>query len=116
MSVRVVARIRPLLKTEREIDTIVRAGSLSPTVKTTDDNSASKKQKSEAEKRGKDGCDRPNLVRIPNPKNEGEQYTFQFNAVYDDYVGQQEIFDAEGRFGLRYCGLTRVCRPKRPMG
>lgn len=40
--------------------------------------------------------DRDNVVRIPNPKNEGEEYAFQFNGVYDAEVSQQELFDAEG--------------------
>lgn len=40
--------------------------------------------------------DRDNVVRIPNPKNEGEEYAFQFNSVYDAEVSQQELFDAEG--------------------
>jgi hypothetical protein len=35
-----------------------------------------------------------NVVRIPNPKNEGEEYAFQFNGVYDAEVSQQELFDA----------------------
>ncbi|KMU76311.1 kinesin-2 subunit [Coccidioides immitis RMSCC 3703] len=91
MSVRVVARIRPLLKTEREIDIILRPGASNPTLpsaaKSSDENTTLKTQK--------DICDRPNVVRIPNPKNEGEQYSFQFNSVYDDTVGQQEFFDAE---------------------
>ncbi|EER23402.1 hypothetical protein D8B26_001505 [Coccidioides posadasii str. Silveira] len=91
MSVRVVARIRPLLKTEREIDIILRPGASNQTLpsaaKSSDENTTLKKQK--------DIYDRPNVVRIPNPKNEGEQYSFQFNSVYDDTVGQQEFFDAE---------------------
>lgn len=39
---------------------------------------------------------RDNVVRIPNPKNEGEEYAFQFNGVYGADVSQQELFDAEG--------------------
>lgn len=42
--------------------------------------------------------DRDNVVRIPNPKNEGEEYAFQFNGVYGAEVSQQELFDAEGKF------------------
>lgn len=45
--------------------------------------------------------DRDNVVRIPNPKNEGEEYAFQFNGVYDAEVSQQELFDAEGELLLR---------------
>ncbi|KAH0845848.1 putative kinesin [Fonsecaea pedrosoi] len=69
MSVRVVARIRPLLKTEIERDQIV---SSHP---------------------GPDG--KPTIVKIPNPKNFAEEYSFQFNSVYEQDATQQEIFDAE---------------------
>ncbi|KIW27932.1 uncharacterized protein PV07_07628 [Cladophialophora immunda] len=69
MSVRVVARIRPLLKTELEKDQIV----------TSHD--------------GPDG--KPTIVKIPNPKNFAEEYSFQFNSVYEQQATQQEIFDAE---------------------
>ncbi|KAI1971868.1 hypothetical protein LOZ53_000934 [Ophidiomyces ophidiicola] len=98
MSVRVVARIRPLLKTEREIDIIVRPGAfaastLPPIPKDSNGNSISKKKK--FHKKDGEFCERQSIVRIPNPKNEGEQYSFQFNGVYDDSVGQQEFFDAE---------------------
>ncbi|KAJ5217398.1 hypothetical protein N7468_010406 [Penicillium chermesinum] len=62
MSVRVVARVRPLLKSEREADVILRTGS-----------SANASEKSQR----------------------GEEYTFQFNSVYDAEVAQQELFDAE---------------------
>jgi hypothetical protein len=68
MSVRVVARIRPLLKQEIEKDIIVRA----------------------------DSIDSSTTVRIPNPKNDAELYTFQFNSVYGQNAIQQEIFDGEG--------------------
>jgi hypothetical protein len=71
MSVRVVARIRPLLKAEIEKDIIVTSSS--------SDQSASS-----------------TLVRIPNPKNDAELYSFQFNSVYDQHAVQQEIFDSEG--------------------
>ena len=79
MSVRVVARLRPLLKSEREADTIVR----------TNDVDASDKKA------------RPNTVKIPNPKNFAEEYNFQFNSVYDQNATQQEIFEAEGENVLR---------------
>jgi hypothetical protein len=68
MSVRVVARIRPLLKQEIQKDIIV----------TTDPAEPSK------------------IVRIPNPKNDAELYTFQFNSVYDQNATQQDLFDGEG--------------------
>ena len=71
MSVRVVARIRPLLKSELDKDTIVTADT-GP-----EDKGAT-------------------LVRIPNPKNENEDYSFQFNSVYGAEATQQNIFDGEG--------------------
>lgn len=89
MSVRVVARVRPLWKSERELDVIVRPASLS-----TDTVKARKGSPSE---KALVHQDRDTLVRIPNPKNEGEQYTFQFNAVYGGEATQQELFDAEGQ-------------------
>lgn len=73
MSVRVLARVRPLLKNELDKDTIVSAESA-----TGDENSP------------------PNVVRIPNPKNEAESFSFQFNSVYDRATTQQELFDREG--------------------
>ena len=85
MSVRVVARIRPLLKSENEIDTIVR------TIDVDCDNAKS----------------RPTVVKVPNPKNFSEEYSFQFNGVYDEDATQQEIFDAEGEPRP----LTWTCRP-----
>ena len=73
MSVRVVARVRPLLKSELAKDTIVRAD-----VPPGSSNAF------------------PTVVRIPNVKNESEHYSFQFNRVYDSEVTQQELFDNEG--------------------
>ncbi|THV45160.1 hypothetical protein BGAL_0522g00010 [Botrytis galanthina] len=70
MSVRVVARIRPLLPKELDKDTIVRAES-SQDSKT------------------------PNVVRIPNPKNESEEFSFTFNGVYDMGTSQEELFTNE---------------------
>jgi hypothetical protein len=74
MSVRVVARIRPLLNSENEKDAIVEAigDAASPA--------------------------RSSVVKIPNPKNFSEDFTFQFNRVYNQESTQQELFDAEGRF------------------
>lgn len=72
MSVRVVARIRPLLKTESEKDVVVSAASSRPEPHTTS-----------------------TIVRIPNPKNEAEIYSFQFNSVYEQDATQQEVFDNE---------------------
>ncbi|KAK7512773.1 P-loop containing nucleoside triphosphate hydrolase protein [Phyllosticta citriasiana] len=72
MSVRVLARIRPLLKNELEKDVIVTAENASV------DQDAS-----------------PNVVRMPNPKNESEAFSFQFQSVYDQETTQQELFDEE---------------------
>ncbi|KAI1619758.1 kinesin family member 22 [Exophiala viscosa] len=69
MSVRVVARIRPLLRSEIEKDQIL----------TSHD--------------GPDG--NPTIVKIPNPKNFAEEYSFQFNSVYEQQSTQQELFDQE---------------------
>ncbi|TVY13920.1 Kinesin-like protein KIF22 [Lachnellula arida] len=70
MSVRVVARIRPLLDKELEKDIIVRAESSQD--------------------------DKPtNIVRIPNPKNEAEVFSFAFNGVYDLETTQEELFNKE---------------------
>ncbi len=58
MSVRVVARIRPLLEKELDKDVIVTAD------------------------RTEEGASLT-LVKIPNPKNETEEFSFAFNSVYD---------------------------------
>lgn len=71
MSVRVVARIRPLLDDEVERDVIVRADS-------------------------KEGNPKTTIVKIPNPKNEAEEFSFGFNGVYDQETTQEELFSAEG--------------------
>ena len=79
MSVRVVARIRPLLKHEFDKDTIV-------TAETND---------------GSEGT--PTIVRIPNPKNDTESFSFQFSSVYEQEATQQQLFDSEGVFSyLKY--------------
>lgn len=70
MSVRVVARIRPLLKTERDLDQIL---TQHPGVDET-----------------------TSTVKIPNPKNLAEEYSFQFNSVYGQDSTQQQIFETEG--------------------
>lgn len=67
---RVVARIRPFLKGENEKDQIV-------TRHDGPDNNSS-------------------IVKIPNPKNFSEEFSFQFNSVYGQDSTQQELFDAEG--------------------
>ena len=66
-----VARIRPLLDKELDKDTIVRA---------------------ESSGDGKT----MNIVRIPNPKNEAEEFSFTFNGVYDMDTTQEELFTNEG--------------------
>lgn len=93
MSVRVIARVRPLWKSERELDVILRTGSQSTAAKA--DKTASQDGGTLAALR-----DRDTIVRIPNAKNENEEYSFQFNGVYDADVSQQELFDAEGRWLL----------------
>ena len=73
MSVRVVARVRPLLKTELDKDIVVTASGV------------------------EDGSSKGNtIVTIPNPKNEGENFNFQFNSVYEPEASQQELFEKEG--------------------
>ncbi|KAK4195446.1 putative kinesin-like protein [Triangularia verruculosa] len=70
MSVRVVARIRPLLEKELDKDVIVSAD------------------------RAQDG--KPlSIVKIPNPKNESEEFSFAFNSVYDRATTQEELFTSE---------------------
>lgn len=70
MSVRVVARIRPLLKQELDKDTIVTAESL-------------------------DGESTPTVVRVPSPKNDAESFSYHFSSVYEQEATQQQLFDAE---------------------
>ncbi|CAG8026126.1 unnamed protein product [Penicillium salamii] len=95
MSVRVVARVRPLLNTERDLDVILRTGSSAPTDSKSRLSSLGDKT-DKTDKKLASLRDRDNVVRIPNPKNEGEEYAFQFNGVYAAEVSQQELFDAEG--------------------
>lgn len=77
MSVRVTARIRPLLKAEIEKDTIL----------TVNDS----------------------VVTIPNPKNAGEEFTFQFNSVYGANATQQDLFDGESEFSFLILDLVSMC-------
>lgn len=67
-----VARIRPLLGKEHDKEVIVRAES---------------SQESKY----------PNVVRIPNPKKETEEFSFTFNAVYDAKASQEDLFTNEGK-------------------
>ena len=68
MSIKVVARVRPLLNTEIDRDIIVQT-------QTTEEHP---------------------VVRIPNPKNSAESFSFKFNSVYDQEATQQNIFENEG--------------------
>lgn len=68
MSVRVVARIRPLLKVEAEKDHILL-------------------------------IHEDKIVKIPNPKSQHEEYSFQFAAAYNAEATQQDLFEAEGERG-----------------
>ncbi|KAK3899947.1 kinesin-like protein KIF22 [Staphylotrichum tortipilum] len=70
MSVRVVARIRPLLEKELGKDVIVRADRV-------------------------DDAKPLTVVKIPSPKNEAEEFSFAFNSVYDQSTSQEELFTAE---------------------
>ena len=71
MSVRVVARIRPLLEQELDKDVIVYAESV---------------------EEGKTAS----VVKIPNPKNGSEEFSFAFNGVYDRDASQEQLYTAEG--------------------
>jgi len=73
MSVRVVARIRPLLKAEIQKDVIVDAPNVAGEVQ-----------------------ENKSTVRIPNPKNDSESFTFQFSSVYGQEATQAQIYDNEG--------------------
>jgi hypothetical protein len=78
----VVARIRPLLDKELDKDTIVRAEC------------------------SQDGMPM-NIVKIPNPKNFSEEFSFTFNGVYDMGTTQEELFTKEGT-AKSGCQSTRV--------
>ncbi|KAK2836956.1 hypothetical protein FQN49_006554 [Arthroderma sp. PD_2] len=110
MSVQVIARVRPLLKTERECDVIVQpcvsTSSISHTALRNGNEATAKAKengKSLKAKKGKGGKDentdassgKATVVRIPNPRNEGEDFSFKFHSVYDGTATQQELFDAE---------------------
>ena len=84
MSVRVIARIRPLLKSEIERDTIVSAVSA-----------------------GSEPASPPTVIRIPNPRNENEDFNFQFHSVYGPRATQQEIFENEGTESHRWLLILR---------
>lgn len=75
MSVRVVARIRPLLDKELGKDVIVHADRVEEGKPLT-------------------------IVKIPSPKNEAEEFSFAFNGVYEMATSQEELFTAEGKHHL----------------
>jgi hypothetical protein len=83
MSVRVVARIRPLLEKELDRDIIVHA-----------DSSADAKHY--------------NVVKIPNPKNESEEFSFTFNSVYERETTQEDLFSAEGKLHVQPLVALRI--------
>lgn len=72
-----VARIRPLLKSEIEKDVILETAA--------------------------DIKDGKTIVKIPNPKCQSETYSFHFNNMYDGDATQAQIFDDEGEI----CGHWR---------
>ena len=76
MSVRVVARVRPHHKSELEKDVII---------STTGD------------------CETP-FIKIPNPKNESEIFSFKFSRIFDQDSTQQEVFDNESMCWSRLKG------------
>ena len=80
-----MARIRPLLKAECEKDVIVDTASTSEQPSTDAD-----------------------LVRIPNPKNPAEHFSFHFNSVYDAQANQETIFQREGTGGMTMHKLSQL--------
>lgn len=77
MAIRVVARIRPQQQNELTKDVIVST----------------------------DTSDQPTIIKVPNPKNESEEYTFQFSSVYNYLATQQQIFDNESKLRASRCVL-----------
>ncbi|PHH60356.1 hypothetical protein CDD81_1841 [Ophiocordyceps australis] len=73
MSVRVVARIRPLLGDELDKDVIVRA----------------------EQAQGADAGKPRTIVKIPNPRNEAEEFSFAFNSVFEQSTSQEALFASE---------------------
>ncbi|KAH0555678.1 hypothetical protein GP486_006378 [Trichoglossum hirsutum] len=89
MSVRVVARIRPLLKAELDRDIVVHGTSSS------------------------DGGPNGDIdtIRIPNPRNENEEFSFQFNSVYGVQATQEDIFQNEAESSGVGGQLIRIVAP-----
>lgn len=50
-----------------------------------------------------DGNKKPTIVKIPNPKNESEDFNFSFGGVYDQSATQEALFTAEGM--LTFCPM-----------
>lgn len=46
-----------------------------------------------------------NVVRIPSPKNPGEEFSFMFNGVYDSDATQETLFTNEGQ---KMCNVRTV--------
>ena len=112
MAIRVVARIRPRQADEVGQDIIVTTAT-APAVATeklkgigTSISTASSVEESNFVT--SNGGPATTLVRIPSPKNENEDFTFQFSRVYDEFASQQEIFDQEGWlfYGIGTCILS----------
>lgn len=85
MSVRVVARLRPLLSKELDKDIIVRTDSVDP------------------EKP-------PTIVKIPNPRNESEEFSFTFNGVYGQETSQETLFTSEGGSCFSFISSSSLLR------
>lgn len=49
-----------------------------------------------------------NVVRIPNPKNLAEEFSFTFNGVYDLGTSQEDLFNQEGTYWARL--FSQKCR------
>ena len=92
-TVKVIARVRPLLKSEIENDKVVETcSSVTPSQSTTSGTIGAARKTGTAS----ESQERFDTIKIPNPKNAGEKYSFQFQAVYDEQGTQQEIFEREG--------------------
>lgn len=87
MSVRVIARIRPLLEKELDRDVIVHADRVEEGKPLT-------------------------LVKIPSPKNGAEEFSFAFNSVYEQDTSQETLFTAEGK---SQSNAPLSDRPTRPL-
>lgn len=91
MAIRVVARIRPRQAGEAGQDIIVTTAPATATSTASSNEGGERTTSSGAPAT-------TTLVKIPSPKNENEDFTFQFSSVYDQFASQQVIFDQEGWF------------------